>query len=236
MLSLAVDTSTRAASLAVLRDEHVIGTATISSDQPYAAQLQSKIDLLLRDSNISLTELDLFSVAIGPGSFTGLRVGLTAVKAWAEVFQKPVSAVSVLQAIAAQASSLKSENPIVAVLDARRGQVFSGIYKPQGESFELIGDEVVDRPEEVVKLAEVLVEGNTPIFCSPTPEVIEAALATSQLQCAKIERVSPLLAPTVGLLGYRKALRGDTVDALQLDASYVRRTDAEMKWKGFELP
>jgi hypothetical protein len=108
------------------------------------------------------------------------------------------------------------------------------VYRAAGESLELVGDEVVDGPAEVVRLAQILADGKMPIFCSPTPEVIEAALAASNLRAARIERVSSLLAPVIGLLGFRKALRGDTVDALKLDASYVRRTDAEMKWKGFE--
>src|SRR5579862_5776792 len=102
MLTLAVDTSTRGGSLAVLADARVLGYRIIGSGEPYSQLFCASVDGLLEESNISLSQLDLFAVAAGPGSFTGLRIGLTAVKAWAEVFQKPIAAVRVLESIAAQ--------------------------------------------------------------------------------------------------------------------------------------
>src|SRR5262249_46579437 len=128
MLTLSVDTSTRSGSVAALKDDQVLSKVVISSERPYGEQFQTTVDGLLGRSNIGLSQLDLFGVAVGPGSFTGVRVGLAAVKAWAEVFRKPVAAVSVLEAIAAQANPPSTaERLIVAVLDARRGQVFGGI-------------------------------------------------------------------------------------------------------------
>jgi tRNA threonylcarbamoyladenosine biosynthesis protein TsaB len=238
MLILAVDTSTRTGSLALLRDGGVLGQATVSSDDPYSNGFSPGVDSLLRESGVSLSQLDLFAVSAGPGSFTGLRIGLTAVKAWAEVFARPIAAVSALEAIAAAAmpgGGLPAAGLLVPVFDARRGQVFGAMYRYSARDPErlfLRGEEVVAGPAEFLQSVFEQSDGANPVtVVSPTPEVIETALAASTLKGARLERVSSTLAPMIGLLGYRKALRGETVEALGLDASYVRRTDAELKWK-----
>jgi tRNA threonylcarbamoyladenosine biosynthesis protein TsaB len=236
MLTLAVDTSTRGGSLAVLADARVLGHRVIGSGEPYSQLFCASVDSLLEESNIALSQLDLFAVAAGPGSFTGLRIGLTAVKAWAEVFQKPIAAVSVLESIAAQVplAHEKARPTLVgAVLDARRGQVFGGLYRYAGDEsgLSLVGEEVVSDPGDFLNWVRDQENGVSPILASPTPEVFASALAASSLRDSRVEKVSAVLAPVIGLIGYRQALRGDVVDALHLDASYVRRTDAELKWK-----
>jgi hypothetical protein len=98
----------------------------------------------------------------------------------------------------------------------------------------LVGDEVATGAEEFLAMVAERSDGAAPVFASPNPEVILSALeASSLIGEAKVERVSAVLAPAIGRLGYRKALRGETVDALHLDANYVRRSDADGKWKEF---
>ena len=242
MLTLAVDTSTRSGSIALLRDAAVLGQAVIPPDEPYSNRFSPAVDSLMRESGLVLSQLDLFAVAAGPGSFTGLRIGLTAVKAWAEVFGKPIAAVSVLEAIAAHAmpspSTQRAGSPtelfLVPVFDARRGQVFGAVYRYSATEPERLwrcGDEMVAAPEEFILFVSDQAGAATPVFVSSTPEIIEEHRALSRFKDARLERVSPPLAPMIGLVGYRQALRGETVDAMALDASYVRRTDAELKWK-----
>lgn len=241
MLTLAVDTSTRSGSIALLRDAAVLGQAVIPPDEPYSSRFSPSVDSLMRESGLVLSQVDLFAVAAGPGSFTGLRIGLTAVKAWAEVFGKPIAAVSVLEAIAAHAMSssirqavLLAELFLVPVFDARRGQVFGAVYRYSATEPERLwrcGDEMVAEPNEFLLFVNEQCGPAMPVFASPTPEIIEEHRALSRFKDARLERVSPPLAPMIGLVGYRQALRGETVDAMALDASYVRRTDAELKWK-----
>src|ERR1700681_4049874 len=133
MLILAIDTSTRTGSAAILRDTDVLAEVSGYEETPYSSRLFRDIALLQDRANFRLNQVDVFAVASGPGSFTGLRVGLTAVKAWAEVHGKPIAAISGLEAIAAE--SLIGGAPIAAnglvapFLDARRGQVFGAIYR-----------------------------------------------------------------------------------------------------------
>src|ERR1700676_163252 len=103
MLIFALDTSTPAGSFALLRDRTILGQSTVIPDESYSPNLLRYAASLLESARISLEQIDLFAVCAGPGSFTGLRIGLTTAKGWAEIWRKPVAAVSGLGAVAAQA-------------------------------------------------------------------------------------------------------------------------------------
>jgi tRNA threonylcarbamoyladenosine biosynthesis protein TsaB len=229
MLSLAIDTSTQSGSLAVLRDERLLGLVGTSVQETYSSRLFRHLRFLLGELDVNLEQFDLFSVAAGPGSFTGLRVGLAAVKGWAEAFGKPVSPVSVLEAVAAQATTPLPL--LISVVDARRGQVFGAVYERCGADLALRGEEVVMAPEEFLGMLPGLVGEQPAALVTPTPGAVEAVLAGSAFRQMPVECVSPLLAGVIGRLGYRRAARGESGDALALDANYVRRPDAEVKWK-----
>jgi tRNA threonylcarbamoyladenosine biosynthesis protein TsaB len=230
MLSLSVDTSTRSGSLAVLHDEGLLGLVGTSTDETYSSRLFRHLRFLLEELRLGLDQFDLFSVAAGPGSFTGLRVGLAAVKGWAEAYGKPVAAVSVLEAVAAQATT---QAPLlISVVDARRGQLFGAVYERRGADLALRGDEVVMAPEEFFASLTGIVGGEPAALVTPTPGVVAEALEGSPYRGVPVECVSSLLAGAIGRLGYRRAARGESGDALGLDANYVRRPDAEVKWKG----
>jgi tRNA threonylcarbamoyladenosine biosynthesis protein TsaB len=240
MLTLAVDTSTRIGSLAVLRDRELLGQISNAGPEPYSSGLFADLGKLLGELGLSLGQVDLFAVAAGPGSFTGLRVGLTAVKAWAEVYAKPIAAVSGLEAVATEISKrpMVGSALLIPVMDARRGQLFGAIFERQfrdeGSNSNCLkrhGDEVVMGAAEFLDLVARRANSKLPQFASPSPEVIEPALAQSRFAGQSVEKVSGVLASVIGRLGYESALRGETIDALHLDANYVRRTDAESKWK-----
>ena len=150
VLILSLDTSSPAGSIAVLRDEKVIGTVSTWTEEIYSSRIFRHLEFLLNELSLGLDAFDLFAVATGPGSFTGLRVGLAAVKGWAEVYRKPIAAVSALEAVAAQSHS--PAPLLVPVLDARRGQVYFGFYRRAGDQGEnalaLEGEECVMTPEE----------------------------------------------------------------------------------------
>ena len=108
MLILAVDTSTPAGSVAVLHDERLLGVISTWVGETYSSRIFRHLEFLLRELSLKTEQFDLFAVAAGPGSFSGLRVGFAATKAWAEVHQKPIAAVSALEAVAAQVPDLYS--------------------------------------------------------------------------------------------------------------------------------
>lgn len=234
MRILAVDTSTQAGSLAVLDDERVRGVVSTWVEEPYSSRLFRHLEFLLRELNMEMAAVELYAVAAGPGSFTGLRVGLTAVKGWAEVYGKPIAAVSGLEAVAAQARAAEASGGplLVPVVDARRGQVFAGTYRREGERLARSGDDVVMTLDEFLAELKTRAGGDTVAFVTPTPELLAGRIADSPFRGCRIEAVSTVLAPVVGRLGLERARRGELVDALTLDAHYVRRSDAELLWRG----
>jgi tRNA threonylcarbamoyladenosine biosynthesis protein TsaB len=241
MKILAIDTSTQSGGAAVLEGDSILSsifdqsedfrqrTPPIHPSEEFSSKLFRYVGLVLEKAQIGLPDLDVFAVAAGPGSFTGLRVGLAAVKAWSEVYGKPVAAISGLEAIAAQSSARSGH--IVAFADARRGQAFGAVFERLEGRFRLVGDEVVARPEDFLERI-VKINCDIPVaFVSPAPGLMQEMIAASSLRDAAVEMASEDLAPWVGRLAYGKALRGELVDALTLDANYVRREDAEMYWK-----
>jgi tRNA threonylcarbamoyl adenosine modification protein YeaZ len=266
VLTLAFDTSTPTGSIAVLRDRNVLGELTNTSEEPYSITFLADVGKLLVQLNLALPQFDLFAVGAGPGSFTGVRTGLTAAKAWSEIYGKPIAPVSCLAAMAFKLDRSRfrsSEALIAAVCDARRGQIFGCVYRlveafatappalePVMPTLEPVMDEVVLTADEFIEIVTGLVRrvprapnsgiarsghgasGPLPIFVSSSLDVIRPAVAHSSLSGAPIEQVSGALAAQIGELGYLKAVRGDVVDALSLEANYLRRPDAERNWKG----
>jgi tRNA threonylcarbamoyladenosine biosynthesis protein TsaB len=241
LITLAVDTTTSGGSTAVLRDERVIGSVSTWTEETYSSRMFRQVEFLLEELGLGLDQVDLFAVASGPGSFTGLRVGLAAIKAWAEVYGKPVAGVSALEAIAEES---RSASPLlVPAFDARRGEVYFGVYRREGDlrapKLVLQAEHSVMTPVDFLNEMRVLAGKEALTIVTPTPETLAgvtggAAGSDGIVEGAggiRVEVVANILAPAVGLLAVRRARSGITGDSLTLEANYVRRTDAELKWK-----
>jgi tRNA threonylcarbamoyladenosine biosynthesis protein TsaB len=235
VLILALDTSSPSGSVAVLRDERIIGSVSTWTEEVYSARMFRHVEFLLRELSLRPEEFDLFAVAAGPGSFTGLRVGLAAVKGWAEVYRKPIAAISGLEAVAVQSHSRVPL--LVPVLDARRGQVYFGFYRRlEPARLALEGQECVATPEEFVRALGAHRVKSDFVIATPAPLLVREALSRvetpgSRQDAMPVDEASPILAPHVGRLGYLRAQRGELADALTLDANYVRRADGELLGK-----
>src|SRR5271165_3721683 len=129
MRFIVLDTADARGSVALFDDTRVVGLESHQAEEDYSSWLLPAVHRVLQPSGISLSELDGYAVCAGPGSFTGLRVGLTTVKAWSEIYGKPITALSRLEALT---TSAPTEPPIVepfvaACFDARRGQLFAAL-------------------------------------------------------------------------------------------------------------
>lgn len=236
MLLLAVDTAAPTGSIAVMRDAQLLGEISTASDEAYSSRLFRHLDFLLRELQLETKNFDAFAVAAGPGSFTGLRVGLAAVKAWAEVFSKPIVAVSGLEAVAEQAHAANEKALIVPVLDARRGQIFAGVYRRADSRLTQVEDERVCTDDELLLQLSSYPDAEL-VLVSPYTAILEKLAAKfasnkeSPPASFKLQSVSAVLAPVIARLAMARALRGEFTDALRLDANYIRRSDAELLWK-----
>jgi tRNA threonylcarbamoyladenosine biosynthesis protein TsaB len=221
MLLLAIDTSGKQGSIALARageptaegDFEMIEIAPLVGGT-FSAQLVPQISELLARNGFMKTAIGAFAVASGPGSFTGLRIGLAAVKALAEVLEKPIAAVSLLEVCAVTSGA---QGKIMAALDAGRGDVYVGEY------------EIPETPaqaarEQILTRSEFLAHAQGWTVVTPDTVLAEAASAAG----LSVSTLPPISADAVAQLGWRKIQSGEVVTPEQLEANYIRRTDAEM--------
>lgn len=216
MLLLVTDTSGKHGSVGLARASaravELIEAVPLAGGT-FSAQLVPQIAGLLETRGFSKREIDGFVVVSGPGSFTGLRVGLAAIKALAEILGKPIVPVSLLEVIAASSGAC---GRIAAALDAMRGEVYLGKYDVNGPT-ELLGEELLTRAEFLSATKELVVA---------TPDETLAALAREAgIRVVQIPRPD---AEKIARLGWERLQRGQTVTPEQLEANYIRRSDAEI--------
>lgn len=221
MVLFAADTSGKHGSIALARageqsasiELEVIEVVPLAGGT-FSAQLVPQIAALLAKHGFTKNDISGFAVASGPGSFTGLRVGLAAIKALAEVLGKPIAAVSLLEAIAV-AGGLQGR--VVAALDAGRGEIYSGEYDVAGDSAKLVRERILSKNE-------FLAEMKTETVVTPDTALAEAARVSGVI----VKAVEPISAAAIARVGWQKIQSGDTVSPDQLDANYIRRSDAEI--------
>jgi tRNA threonylcarbamoyladenosine biosynthesis protein TsaB len=239
MRLLVLDTADPRGSLTVFQPEGGVFSEAHPSEEDYSSWLLPAARRVLAAAGLTLSGLDAYGVCAGPGSFTGLRVGLTTVKAWAEIHSKPIVAVSRLEALAENLPGEQAPEPFVAAfLDARRKQVFAALFETAADRRLATGPEAVLPLEEFVREA-LRRSGDRPV-CWRTPDaaLLEAIPDWPRL-VRKGHRLDPLPVPLgarLALLAERKLLAGETTDAIALDANYVRRSDAELFWKESSSP
>lgn len=204
-LVLALDTTQEYGSIALVRGVETVAELAIHSPDGFAHAIYGHLERLLERCGIGLKEIDVFAAASGPGSFTGLRVGLASIKGLAEALGKPAAGISNLRAI----SSFGTARLRAPVLDARRGEVYGAIYDAGGA---LVQPEIVGKFESwLASLPKSGIEILSPDY---TVEGV-AILRTPRELAAAVARLAP----------------AEAGDPAALDANYVRRSDAELFWK-----
>jgi tRNA threonylcarbamoyladenosine biosynthesis protein TsaB len=221
----------------VVRDGVVLHVLAHDTSEDYSVWLLPAVAQLLDAAGVAFSGVDVYIAAAGPGSFTGVRVGLTTVKAWAEVTGKPIVSVSRLEALATQAEG--SQPFVAAFANAQRRQVYGAVYRRGNASLDRVGEESVIAPDNFLAFAVETAAGQSIQWISTDPEMLVETEAWRARQSVGAHQgggeivlaASPVLAPSIGRLGYRLAQRKRFTDPPALDANYVRRSDAEVFWK-----
>jgi tRNA threonylcarbamoyladenosine biosynthesis protein TsaB len=220
---LAVDSSGSVCAAAVLRDEHILAEIYVDNQKTHSETLAPMADACLISAGLSVRDIDLFACAIGPGSFTGLRIGTAFIKALSHASGKPVLGVNTLDALAFNVNG--TDETVCPVIDARRGEVYTAAYRQ--------GERVADyRAAALTALLEEL-KGQQAVFCG------DAALKYA----ADIRAASPAFrvahpgialqrAGSVALAAYRLYQQGARGDAYSLEPFYLRESQAERLRKG----
>jgi len=218
---LAIDTTSEFGSLALMRATDCIDEMPLHSSDGFAHLLHEQLARLLARNEVKLGEIQCFASAAGPGSFTGVRVGLAAAKGLAEATGRSAIAVSNLRALA----SFGSRPLRATVLDARRGQVYAAVYSQDLRT--VIPEAVIALPAWLNSLPEGDLE-----FISQDFTPFRAATAGTRFAETTVVTAPRALAAAVARIAWREWQHGEAQDPAALDANYVRRSDAELFWKG----
>jgi tRNA threonylcarbamoyladenosine biosynthesis protein TsaB len=235
MLLLAIDTSGKNGSIALARVSHgqsgieIVEVLSLDGGA-FSAQLVPQIAKLLEKHGCSKNDLAAFAVVSGPGSFTGLRVGLAAIKALAEALKKPIAAVSILEAIACGTAS---HGRVLAVLDAGRTDVYVGEYEiePGDKSVARMQNErLLTREKFLAETAAGDLQSKT--IVTPDPGLATAFRASGSDVGLNVElKVELIEYPDSGViarLGWEQVQRGQVVLPEELQANYIGHSDAEI--------
>ncbi len=228
MLLLALETATERASVAVLEGERLLAAESPPGAPTRSDALLPAIDRTMREAGVKVADLGGYAVAIGPGSFTGLRVGIATVKGLALPGGEPVAAVPTLAAMARQAGEPRPY-PVVAVLDARRGEIYAAAY-PAGPGFEPLVAEGLYGPGELAARLppDARMLGDVDAFRAGIG--FDGAGGPPARPLAETDGAS--LAMHVGVIGGRALAAGRGVGAAALVPRYLRRAEAEVRRTG----
>jgi len=227
MRILGIDTATSCGGIGLIDDDAVVAEYAFDHEETPSARLVSAIRALLKEARLDLGGIDGIAVSLGPGSFTGLRVGLSAVKGLALALEKPVAGVPTLDALAAQLPPTTSH--ICPLVDARKGEVYTALYKQGGN-----GNVEQLTPYQVLPPARLLEE-------LPLRETVFVGDGVEVYGELIVERLGDkaLFAPphlrylrgtTVAKLGLQRLAHGGGDDIASLAPIYVRPSDAEITW------
>ena len=208
-LILAVDTTGEYGSLALTRGGELLEEVAMLAPAGFAQVLYGELERLFSRHGIRTADVDCCAAASGPGSFTGVRVGLACVKGLAEAVGRPAVAVSNLEALARCGTApLRG-----AVIDARRDQIYAAVYDCDGR---IVSPEIVDRWET---------------WLAALPPGVDEFVSAMTLPVKHLVPAPQSLARIIAEVAQGRLQRGEAQDPAALDANYVRRSDAELFWK-----
>lgn len=222
MKILAVDTSSKICAVAILEDNKVIDEIKLDNGKTHSENLMPIIKEILDKNNLTLKDMNLIAVSVGPGSFTGIRIGIATIKPMAEVYNLPVASVTSLETLARNIENKEKDFTIISVIDARNNQVYAGFFDTE---YNLKEDEIAEDIDEVLKKAgkysKIIFVGDGAIIHK---EKIEENLKDRNIIFTKENNQSAI---NTGKIGYKKFLEKNLKNADTILPIYLRKSQAE---------
>lgn len=225
MKILCIDTSSSAGSVVLVGVEGVLGELYVDSTQTHSARLLSGIDEVLKGANQTISNVDGFAVISGPGSFTGIRIGLTTVKGLADSMRKPVIPITSFGAWAEKHDDL--QGIFVPLIPARRGEVYACVFERRGLELKVLSNGVAG---EVASVIAQISETDVSFIGSGVNQYRQIIEETGRGQW-KILVTDLFLGQAMARIAYRRATRKEFSSAQDVVAFYLRQSDAEIHWK-----
>ena len=224
MRILGIETATNVCSVCILDNSQLIAEYTTNITKTHSQRLMPMLEHVLANIELSPKDIEAIAVSVGPGSFTGVRIGISAAKGMAMALDTQIAGVSTLDGIAYNLMDLYADQ-ICVITDARRKQVYTAIY--EREKWKLTEDMVLPIEELVKKIKKkTIFIGNATTLYAELLKKELGNLAKIAPQYLSIPRAS-----SIALLGENMLKKGKGVSCFDLKPNYVRLSDAEIKWK-----
>ena len=223
---LCLDTSGSAGSIVLSEDCDILGEINLDSARTHTARLLAGIQYLLSHAEVTLNDIQAFGVICGPGSFTGVRIGLTTVKGLAETLGKPTVAVTAFEAWVERFPEW--QGVLVPMIDARRGEVYAAVFERRQSRLIQRDSGLVGAPGELLDA----LDEETVLFLGGGAQKYRDLIRSRGRPRWRVAQTDPFLGRSLATLASSKAERGEWTAPPDLRAFYLRRSDAEVKWKG----
>lgn len=222
---LAIDTSSLVLSTALMEKDRLISEWTVQRKLTHSEQLIPHMDTMMKEAGVRKSDITAVAVSIGPGSFTGLRIGLATAKMLAYIWKVPLIGVDTLEALAWNFEGMNTW--VLPLMDAQRGNVYTALYEA--------GDEVVLREKETVlsiedTVAEAKKAGVPVIATGEAADVYRDILDKAGIRVAP-PAVRCTRAASVARAAFRKLEKGEVSNPLSILPNYIRRSEAEVQWE-----
>lgn len=229
MLVLGIDTSTKTGGLG-LYDDHrgLIGEMNLALEQTHSERLMPMMEQLLKACGFALGEVDGIAVAVGPGSFTGVRIGVTTAKTLAQVLEKPLVGVSTLEATARNLAGVTGR--VCPIFDARNRRVYTAPFQGTGRDLVRLQEDGSCTIDELVQE----LNGQSLVYFVGDAVSLYQQMLTAELGEAAVFPPHSTWMPRGGVvaeLGNQAFLRGETVDLFALAPNYLKPAEAEVTWQ-----
>jgi tRNA threonylcarbamoyladenosine biosynthesis protein TsaB len=226
MFILGIETATKTGGVAIVSDDGVLAEYTLNIEATHSERLMSTVDRVLKDTGLALSRIDGYGVSIGPGSFTGLRIGLSTVKGLAFTTGKPLAAVPTLKALAWNVPY--SRHQVCPLLDAKKKEVYAALYRHDGRDLLPVWDETVVPLSELTEriTGEVVFTGEgARLFAEDIRRLFAGRAHIAPLSAMVPSAASVAEIALVMLKG------GQGTDPDNVSPLYIRRSEAELAWE-----
>ena len=219
---LAIDTATNSGGVALSRGTELLGIKTIQSPRSYSEKIISAVDWLLTNYDLKIKDIDCVVTSVGPGSFTGIRIGLSTVKAFCQPLGIPAVGISTLAALAYRFSHISSH--IAPIINAGRKQIYGAVYQIKDSEIN------IESPEQVLPPNEWLASIPTSqyLFVGDGVGLYENKILSMHPK-AQVLATNNQIIEHLCLVGHSYFRKGHTLKAANLAANYIRPSDAELK-------
>jgi tRNA threonylcarbamoyladenosine biosynthesis protein TsaB len=225
LIILSVDTSTSAGSIVLAEDEKILGEINADSAETHSVRLLNGIDCLLKSLDLHCCDVDAFAVISGPGSFTGVRIGLTIIKGLAETSGKPTIPLTAFEAWVEKFPL--EQGVIVPLLDARRGEVYATVFERGDGGLQALSDGMVDKPSQILGL----LDHDEVLFIGDGAMRYRQMISDCRRPLWSVASSDAFLGRPMARLAHQKGIKNEFTSALDLKAYYLRKSDAELYWK-----